>query len=366
METEFNAIKLLQLREANNKLNITNNKIAFVYTAPKVGSTSVVSSLRIFGANCIDIIHIHDEIMLNVLSNISDVSINEIIKYNRYIGKQVYVINVYRSPIERKISAFFEKIGSYHFNNHDAQVNEYNVDKVINRFNKIFPHIALGDHFIDKYSINVPDAFDYQNKVAIVNENNIKYISLRLKDSMSWGSILTSIMGFTIRIKKDYESSNKPIKDLYNRFKSYYRIPINLLNDIMDDKYLKYYYSTEEITEYYNRWLGQSTTKEFVSYTHDQYALYEELSIENSHIDYIQLDHYFDEGCVCKACNIKRNEVAIRLIKGEDVKNRIIHTEAKNELINKRITRINKLSLTNKKKGKDFTKDMKSILLKPR
>jgi hypothetical protein len=366
METEFNATKWLQLRDVNTRLNITNNKIVFVYTAPKVGSTSVVSSLRIFGTNCVDIIHIHDEIMLNVLSGISGVTINEIINYNRHIGKQVYVINVYRSPIERKISAFFEKIGSYHFNNNDTQVNEYNVDKVINRFNKIFPHIALGDHFIDKYNINVPDVFDYKNKVLIINDNNVKYISLRLKDSMIWGSILTNIMGFTIRIKKDYESSNKPIKDLYNRFKLNYYIPINLLNDVMNDKYLKYYYSPEEITDYYNRWLLQSTNNEFVSYNHEQYALYEELSIENSHLDYVQSDHYFDEGCVCKACNIKRKGVAMRLIKGEDVNDRIIHIEAKNELIKKRITIINNLPLTNKKRGKDFTKDMNSILLKPR
>ena len=47
-------------------------------------------------------------------------SIRDIIQYNKSIGKNVYVIDVYRSPIERKISAFFEKIGAYHFNNIDS------------------------------------------------------------------------------------------------------------------------------------------------------------------------------------------------------------------------------------------------------
>ena len=35
----------------------------------------------------------------------------------KLLGKNVYVIDVYRSPIECKISTFFEKVGVYHFNN---------------------------------------------------------------------------------------------------------------------------------------------------------------------------------------------------------------------------------------------------------
>jgi hypothetical protein len=101
---------------------------------------------------------------------------------------------VYRSPIERKISAYFEKIGVHHFNNSDEIVNTYNVNKVINRFNNIFPHIANGDHFIDKYGIIVPKQFDHSTKYLLVQENGINYIKLRLKDSVFWGSILTSIL----------------------------------------------------------------------------------------------------------------------------------------------------------------------------
>ncbi len=357
-----------RLRHANEKLKINNNKVVFVYSAPKVGSTSIVSSLRIFGIDKFDIIHIHDETMLKVLSGIDDVSINDIISYNASIGKEVYVLNIYRSPIERKISAFFEKIGSYHFNNRDEIVNNYNIEKVIKRFNNIFPHIAQGDHFIDKYGIEIPGEFDYVNKSLLVTKNNVKYITLRLKDSDFWGNILTNIFGVTIRIKRDYESNNKPIKDLYKLFKRVYRIPRNLLEEQMNDKYLKYYYSSSERNEYYNQWLNKSGS-DFVSYTSEEYKLYEEITIENSHIDYVQLDHYFDEGCICKACSIKRNETAIKLLKGVEVTDRIIHNEAKNELLKKREYKINKLNeiirkmpAKRKTAGKDFNNDMNNIL----
>ena len=245
-----NPKKLELLIKTNQLLNVNknqHNKLLFVYSTPKVGSTSIVSSLRIFGITKINIIHIHDEEMLKVLGHISEITINELILYNKYLGKDVYVINVYRSPIERKISVFFEKIGSFHFNNRDDNVNTYNIIKVIQRFNNIFPWIGIGDHFIDKYNVQIPKTFNYTNKYTLVNENGIKYITLRLKDSNEWGNILTKIFGFNIKIIKDYESSNKPIKNLYNLFKSSYKIPKNLLDEQMNDTYLKYYYSEEEI-----------------------------------------------------------------------------------------------------------------------
>jgi hypothetical protein len=332
----------MNVSQANEILKINKNIVVFVYSAPKVGSTSIVSSLRIFGIKKMDIIHIHDEIMLKVLTNIDGISINDIIQYNSKIGKKVYVINIYRPPIERKISTFFEKIGTYHFNNYDIEVNKYQLNRVINRFNDIFPWIGDGDHFIDKYNIDIPEKFNYQNKYLLVNKENISYISLRLTDSDEWHNILTNIFGFQIRIIKDYESSNKEIKDLYNRFKQEYKIPINLLNNILTNKYLKYYYSEDEINNYYNNWILKSC-ESICPFNYDEYKLYKKITIQNSHIDFIQFDHYFYDGCLCLACDTKRREIISKLLKGENVIEKIIHKNAKNDFIHKRqIRRKNK------------------------
>ena len=371
-----NPEKISLLNQVNDLLHINkfpDNKLIFVYSGPKVGSTSIVSSLRIFGPNKFSIIHIHDEEMLKVLGHINGITVNEIILYNKYIGKQVYVIDVYRSPIERKISTYFEKIGAYHFNNTDENVNKYNIERVINRFNKILPYLAKGDHFIDKYNINIPEYFDYNNKYLLVVENGISYIKLRLKDSHIWGSILTNILGHKIEIIKDYETTNKPIKDLYLKFKSEYKIPKNLLVDIMKCSYLNYYYSPSELNEYYCQWITKSTT-DFVSYTKEQYKIYEEITIENSHNDYIQVNHYMDEGCSCNACKIKRNTIANKILNNVSLSNneQIKHEEVKNQLIAKRVTVANKINKINYiiknmppprlKRGKDFKQDMSNIV----
>jgi hypothetical protein len=368
-----NPEKMNLLNQANDILHINKfptNKLVFVYSAPKVGSTSIVSSLRLFGTDKFSVIHIHDEEMLKVLGHINGITVNEIILYNKHLGKDVYVIDVYRSPIERKISTYFEKIGAYHFNNTDENVNKYNISGVINRFNKLIPHLANDDHFIDKYDIKIPGHFDYNNKYLLVKENEITYIKLRLKDSPFWGPILTNIFGSRICIVKDYESANKPIKDLYLSFKSVYRIPLNLLDDIMQCKYLKYFYSEIEQQEYYNQWINLSTTN-FVSYTIDQYKMYEELTLENAHIDYIQLNHYMDEGCGCKACDIKRAIITNKVMRGISLSNtdQIKHEEAKTQLITKRVNQVNRINNAirnmpqpHPKRGKNFKQDMSNIV----
>ena len=361
--------KLKLLIRANELLHINNtqhNRLLFVYSAPKVGSTSIVTSLRIFGLENIDTIHIHDEEMLQVLGHIKGITINELILFNKYLGKDVYVINIYRNPIERKISSFFEKIGSYHFNTTDQNVNKYNVEKVINRFNNIFPYIETSDHFIDKYNITIPECFNYQQKYLLVKENDITYISLRLKDSVYWGTILTNIFGFNIRIVKDYESTNKPIKDIYNLFKQNYKIPINFLDEIINCKYLKYYYSSDELKEYYNEWNLKSTSLKN-SYTQDQYRVYQEITLENTCFDKIQLDHYMDEGCGCKACSLKRLEISSKIMRGIYVNAKIIHNEAKTELIQKRVERANKINeairnIPQQVRGKDFQREMTNVV----
>lgn len=309
--------KMASLIEMNAKLNINDltNNLIFVYTAPKVGSTAIVSSLRIFYSDIYKIIHIHDEYMLNVIYKINDITVNDIVTYNAYLGKNVYVIDVYRTPIERKISTYFEKLGAYHFNNTDEQLNKYTVSKIIHRFNNIFPHIANEDYFFDKYNIPIPNEFDYINKYLLITTNNIKYLKLRLSDSKHWDSIFKKIFKNNVVIINDYETINKPIKELYTRFKAHYKIPINLLEDVVNSPKFKFFYNERDTSNYFNEWRKKST-EHFHPYSLEQFNLYMNISLENCHYDYIQLNHYVDAGCLCKACLYKRKKVATKLLQG--------------------------------------------------
>lgn len=361
--------KLEILKEANNKLfnSHTKSKIVFIYTPPKVGSTTLVTSLRISATNILTVIHIHDEVMLEVLTGVHNVTIIDIIKYNAYIGKKVYVIDVYRSPIERKISDFFENLAQYHFNNTEENLNNYHVSRIINRFNRLFPYLSYEEYYQSKYDLDLPEKFDFDKKYLIQEKDNITYIKLRLKDSNEWNKILQSIFGIEIVIISDYKIENKTISNLYKKFKNEYMLPSNLLELVSNCKYLNYYYNTEEKEEYLNSW-SQKTTVDFIPFTEQEYEFYTNLCTENKFYNTVQREHYIYNGCICGSCQIKKNHIFIRAKNGETNFERIIHSDAVIENVNNinlnianKVNTVNKLihkiNTNNKNKNKSALKN---------
>ena len=353
------------IREANNKIfnsksyidkhkQIPVNNLIFVYTPPKVGSTTLVSSIRISASHLFTVFHIHDEIMLNVLTGINNVTINELIEYNAKIGKNVYVIDVYRTPIERKISEFFEKIGPIHFNNSEENLNNYNIDLVLKRFNSLFPYIGNGDYYSEKYNLILPKSFDFENKYLYEEVNGVKYIKLRLKDSKEWGSILTKILGTEIYIINQYKTEDKSIGQLFRRFKQIYRLPINFYENIKHCKYLNYYYSNSEKQNYLNEWLNK-ITEHFDPFTVNEYQFYLKFSIENKYYNDFQTEHYTDYGCLCRLCSKKRSEILDNVKKGIVIYDKINHNQlVNNDLQSKAYTIININNKINNKTTNKF------------
>ncbi len=348
-----------KMKDINARLGIQddltvekNKKLIFVYCPPKVGSTTLVSSLRLSASDKLTILHLHNEIMLKVLYNITDVTINEIIQYNKQLGKKVFVIDIFRTPIEHKMSSLFENIDTFHFNTTVDDLKTYDIKKVITRFNNLFPHLAPSDHFKDKYEIVVPEKFDFEKKYIVVEKNDVKYIKLRLKDSNYWREILRQVLHVDIFLVNDYETDSKAVKDVYTNFKSNYKIPSNLLENIKNSPSLSYYLNDEERNEYIQSWQNKSIDETHTPYTSDEYNLYNKITLENHHMSEIQTDHYMDCGCVCVACERKRKLVLEKVKRGEKSKERIIHEETKSEYIFEKVNTIknkimNKINMMN-------------------
>lgn len=323
----FNVYMNNRISSVVNKLfTVESDGYVFIYTPPKVGSTTLVSSLRVSLGNTYSIVHIHDEIMLNVLTGVTDVSINEIISFLSSIGKRVYVIDVYRTPIERKMSEFFEKISPYHFNNSEENINKYSIKRVSERFNALFPHIGIGDHYLEKYNIGDHHPFDFKKKYIVQKKNNITYIKLRLCDSLMWEETLSTIFASTVVMITDYQTDSKGIGELYKRFKREYKLPANYLEDIKNCRYLKLYYSEHERDEYLDMW-QKRVCNSHTPYSPEEYKFYMKVCLENQYINDIQAEHYIDHGCRCLMCTAKRCEVFSRVKNGENVRERIIHSE---------------------------------------
>lgn len=330
----------------NKLFNIATNNYIFVYTPPKVGSTTLVTSLRVSLGKSYNTIHIHDETMLSVLTGINGVKINDIITFLSNQGKNIYVIDVYRTPVERKMSEFFEKISPYHFNNSAENISKYSIKRISDRFNKLFPHIENGDHYFDKYEISQPIPFDFEKKYTIQIINNIKYIKLRLCDANLWSNILSNIFQSDIVIIHDYKTEDKGIGTLYNTFKSEYKIPANFIELIKYDKFFNFYYNEVERINYLNNW-STRVTNDVIPYTDNEFKFYMNLCLENQYINDIDIDHYIDNGCFCAYCSHKRKEIYFRAKTGEKNFQKIIHRDVINKVKNEKIKEINnKINIT--------------------
>ncbi len=337
----FSHEKVFAMEDLNSKLlnknPAPNNNIIFVYCPPKVGSTTLVTSLRLSAAQKFTIIHVHDKTLFSAISeneNICHIEVNDYILYNKLIGKNVYVVDIFRSPVERKISEFFEYISPLHFNNSEKKINMYTLEKVINRFNNLFPYLGNSDYYRDMYSLqSFPEKFDFENKYLLLDMNGVKYIKLRLKDSEHWGNILTTILGTPVTIVNDYETDKKPLADLFRNFKNFYRIPSNFLEEINRDQNILYYFTDHEREDYISFWQNKQSVH-FNSYTRDEYLFYTQLCLENQSQNIIQTKHYIDIGCLCVACSLKRASLLSRAMRGESISEKIIHEDAVNEIKN--------------------------------
>ena len=343
----------------SNDIIKNKNTLIFIYTPPKVGSTTLVTSFRISCARTVNVLHVHDENMLSIITGIknkNNVTVNELIIYNASIGKTVYVIDVYRNPIERKISEYFELLTSYHFNTSDSNIGNYKIDLLIKRFNSLFPFVGSGDYFFDTYDITIPEQFDFENKYLLVEKNNVKYIKLRLIDSDEWGKILSKILNIDIVIVKDYQTENKVIGEVYKNFNEQYQIPYNLLETVTQSKYFNYFNSEIEKQNYLNKWNSKTVMSNFEPFSLEKYNFYKEISNENQFLNVIQRDHYLDHGCICNSCCYKRMQIISQIKNGKQVDTKIIHEEAVQEKKIRKVQRIGNIYNKIQKKINEISK----------
>ena len=318
------------LKRANTILGldtIKKEKIIFVYCPPRVGSTSLVSTLRLSGSHIYKILHIHDEEMLKIVGKIKDVTVMDIINYNESLGREIFVFDIYRDPIERKMSEFFGKLASFHFNADINEIENYCMERLSKRFNNIFPYIGKEDHFLEKYVPifnDIPQHFDFSKKVIHIKKNNINFIKIRLRDYENWNNILSPILKINIYPIVDNRRVTLELKDLYTKFKNEYKIPTNLFELVKNDKSFSYYLSPEEGFNYVKKYKNKLTS-ECEHFSIEQYNAYTFISSENQKNIDIESDHYFDEGCQCDYCQQIRATTIFRLQKGLPPKQKVLH-----------------------------------------
>ena len=207
-------------------------------------------------ANGLSSLHVHskeDYINQGLQGDLyNDIITKSIEKYGR-----IYIIDSYRTPIERKISSFFQNLHM-----HVPDTTNTTVDRLIDLFNKYYLkdleeyHSCNGT--FDHYGIPYWTSFDFKEGYNIHEVDNKVFIKLRFADIDRWGSYLSEIFGKPIEMVVDNMSEQKAYAELYKEFKAKYKVPCIYLLTVSRDKDFNVYTTPAEKLQYLKNWVKNS------------------------------------------------------------------------------------------------------------
>ena len=158
--------------------------------------------------------------------------------------KKVFVIDVYRTPLERAISSCFQ-------NKPNTTIEDFNYNLLIGENYSCMEEIL--------FELNLPriHKFDFEKKYNLIKHKNLHIIKIRFQDINEWDQILSNIFKQEILIIPDNLSINKSYYEKYKYVLNNLPIPTTYFTCLIDTNEFKLYNSSEEVTNYILKWKPQ-------------------------------------------------------------------------------------------------------------
>jgi len=224
----------------------------FIFCGGKCGGTTL---FKTFETHHHKTLFLHSFSFLNNYTYITNVpeSIQESSKL-----KPIYIIDCYRTPIERKMSSFFQGIHKF-----IPDYKNKTVEELIEFFNTKFFYQEEEYHPINEalthFDIPLWTTFDFKNGYNKLEQDNKIFVKILFRDIDKWDSILSEILGQPITLHSDNISDEKEYATLYKEFKALYKVPKNYLeNQLLKNNEFKIYNTKEEQKEYIENWTARS------------------------------------------------------------------------------------------------------------
>lgn len=221
-----------------------------IYCGGKSGSTTLAVTFQHHGYK---VLHIHNEEYYNKYNHKHEnIPLFNLVDQCRS-KQRIAVIDVYRLPIERKISSFF-----YNLKQHVPDYKNKTIEELIELFNSNWLY-SLEEYesineIMDHYNVPRFTYFNFVNRYNIKIQKNMIFIKLHFNDVKQWDKILSKITNRKIMIQKSNLSENKEYHQIYSEFKKQYKLPKEYLKVIENNRDFKIYNSPLEQIEYINKW----------------------------------------------------------------------------------------------------------------
>ncbi len=315
--------------------------LIYLYTNKKVGSTSLWGSINLYLSELFRTFHYHNIGDLE-RDKVYGISINQLFKILNMYNKNVFIIDIYRPIFDVCVSNYFNEL-NIHFQRDFNIYPEFEYkDTFVHRFLNLFEHYYSKydvDYFNDVYNIGNCE-FNFEKKHGYYQDENIKYIKLRLCDSLEWNKILSPYFGYNFELIKYNETESKSWGKYYKYFKDNYFITTNIYNKIKDNKQFSKYYSLQERESYLNNFSNR--IKDDLSYGFQEAQLVFYYNIINKNeipniLSNISLESNAPlcNNCICDVCKSHKKNI---------IKNNFLNKNH-NKILIKKPQKLNKINL---------------------
>ena len=246
----------------------------------KTGGTSLYRSFASMGLN---VLHVHStpyflKSVVKKSAPYEGFSIMDVVNYlNTKIDEPLLVVDVFREPLSRKISAFFQTLRRKHmitinelcgFSYTWQEFHDYYCDHIVELINIFNFHYLLAFENYYSYEFWRDDGLDItsnhfnaENKYSIIDHRDKRYLLLRFDNLSDWEEIIQSIGYENFKLQKGNISLDKDYSRLYQLFKSNYFIPDRVLLGLLDAKHghrLHTFYTDAETAQIKQQWIKKT------------------------------------------------------------------------------------------------------------
>lgn len=236
----------------------------------KVGSLSVYTSLKEYLPKTA-IFHTHNLDVDKAKSDINYCFENGIYPGSRspvfliqnqiiYIQRPFKIISLFRDPIDRNISAFFDAFELYI--GVKPEVYSGSLEQLEDLFHKYLPYtyplIWFDDIFLNDIGIDVYKyAFDPELGYIKIEEKGKEVLIMNcyLDDVLKEKQIAKFCKSKKFKLENTNITDNKPSRNLYKSFKDFIKFEKSYLEECYDSKYARHFFSELQRNEAMKRWL---------------------------------------------------------------------------------------------------------------
>ncbi len=254
--------KLLGLFKLRNYRKFKND-IILVYTPGKVGSSTVLETLKYnFPFNKVYQAHYLNAEYIEKMSKYGMHRQRKIVKLlNEKKYNKLRIITLVREPISQSISELFQNINKDH---KIADVQKMKYEDVLHEYNnmpKTYRWFEAEDWFDLEFKKTIGvDVYDYPfdkgKGYQIISEANTEILTIPLENlNRVFMESVSKFLDFKIKkVIKVNESKDKPLNDKYVEFKNSYKLGSPELDKKFSSKYVTHFFTEAQIGGFKDKW----------------------------------------------------------------------------------------------------------------